>query len=878
MMIKSLINTVLIAAAVVMTAGAVRGQSEEIIVGEYLNLGPVEAPAEIFSQGEDLKGWVEKDAMDWTEYFPAEGDTLVFRTGVNGVWRKVTGEDWKLFEGAAEPQVDYTVFYISTGRRQKVTIKVETPYAGKLMVDGKSEAKCVTAGTAEAPNLLLAECDWHSGKHIVVVKAVKANGTRGDNWSTRVKVSPEEGIPVSSLSITTGKMRQFTQFDYYYELEEANGLTISPEGKFIAFERKIRKRSDLSSKQTIEVRQAKDGKLVREIEFGGSVSTPRFSEDGEHIYFRNSQDGGTVLWKQNLVTGETEKSLGPIKGLVKLILSPDEKFAYYTIDGERKTKGTDKYKMMTDLEERLTDWHDARCIYSAVLGGGTQTQVSAAGDFAVDEIALAPEGDVLYFTRRIAIEGRPFFQTEFWALNLLSGENRLLASMKAPFETRPLNLTILPGGKYLLCTMASRMSDDVEVNGRMMNLSETDIWRLNLQTSEFVNITGDRAAPSGEKGYTVDEYIGTVNSLMWNDKEKQLYFGAMVRGFNKLFSIEVENPHEIKEVDLGEVYVKDTDLAGDGRSLVYSGQGLNEFKRVMVYDLKSKKKQMIFDSGSRSKEKFEWGKFERWDFTDSLGETIDGWILYPPDFDSTKTYPCIVYYYAGVWMLDESFYYSYLFWAANGYVVYALSPVGCMAHGDNFSAYHTNDWGTYATQDIIEGTEKLIKEKPFIDAKRLGCYGGSYGGFTTMDLITKTDMFACAVSMYGISNIASYWGGGIWGYTYGDIALAKSYPWNRKDLFTENSPLFNADKITTPLLLLHGEADVNVPVLESEQMFTALNVLGKDVAMVKFPGEDHGIAGSAQVYVAHREMMLEWFDKYLKGQGQGWERRWKNGD
>ena len=128
--------------------------------------------------------------------------------------------------------------------------------------------------------------------------------------------------------------------------------------------------------------------------------------------------------------------------------------------------------------------------------------------------------------------------------------------------------------------------------------------------------------------------------------------------------------------------------------------------------------------------------------------------------------------------------------------------------------------------------------------------------------------------MYGISNIASYWGGGVWGYTYGDIALAKSFPWNRKDLFTDNSPLFNADKISTPLLLLHGEDDVNVPALESRQMFTALKVLGREVAMVTFPGEDHGIIGKFENYIAHREMMLEWFDKYLKDQPEGWDRRW----
>ncbi|MBU1708093.1 prolyl oligopeptidase family serine peptidase, partial [bacterium] len=121
-----------------------------------------------------------------------------------------------------------------------------------------------------------------------------------------------------------------------------------------------------------------------------------------------------------------------------------------------------------------------------------------------------------------------------------------------------------------------------------------------------------------------------------------------------------------------------------------------------------------------------------------------------------------------------------------------------------------------------------------------------------------------------------YWGGGIWGYTYGDIALAQSFPWNRRDVFVDKSPLFHADKIKTPLLLLHGIDDVNVPVLESEQMFTALKVQGKEVAYVRFPGEDHGIAGKFENYITHREMMLEWFDKYLKGQPDAWDARYKS--
>jgi dipeptidyl aminopeptidase/acylaminoacyl peptidase len=372
----------------------------------------------------------------------------------------------------------------------------------------------------------------------------------------------------------------------------------------------------------------------------------------------------------------------------------------------------------------------------------------------------------------------------------------------------------------------------------------------------------------------VDEYGGTLNSLFWNPSDERLYFPVLVRGFNKVYSLDVKNPSDIREVILPQVYIKQVDLSAEGNKIVYTGSELNQPDQVFVYDLKRKQIRMLLDPNAMALKNITFGKYERWDFTDSKGYLIDGWLIYPPDFDPNKKYPMIVYYYAGVGNLDESFYFFYQFWCANGYVVYQLTPVGAIAHGEKFADYHTNDWGTNATQDIIEGVQRLLSEKKFLDGERMGCIGASYGGFTTMDLITKTDMFKAAVALFGISDIASYWGGGIWGYTYGDIALARSYPWNRKDIFADKSPLYNADKVKTPLLLLHGEADVNVPELESEQMFTALRVQGKEVALVKFPGEDHGIAGKPENYLAHREMTLEWFDKYLKGQPQGWDRRW----
>ena len=155
-----------------------------------------------------------------------------------------------------------------------------------------------------------------------------------------------------------------------------------------------------------------------------------------------------------------------------------------------------------------------------------------------------------------------------------------------------------------------------------------------------------------------------------------------------------------------------------------------------------------------------------------------------------------------------------------------LNPAGAPGYGQKFADLHIDDWGYPAGSDIIEGVTKFVEAHPFVDGDRIGNFGRSYGGFMTMHLLTRTDLFAASVEVAGISNIAGYWGAGWTGFSYTDGTCPGCYPWNRRDVYVDRSPLFQADRIRTPLLLIHGTRDTNVVPTESEQMFTALRGLG----------------------------------------------------
>ena len=389
---------------------------------------------------------------------------------------------------------------------------------------------------------------------------------------------------------------------------------------------------------------------------------------------------------------------------------------------------------------------------------------------------------------------------------------------------------------------------------------------MDLTTKEITPITRD--------------FNPSVSLLQWNRTDGCIYFNTTDKDCQPIYRY-TPKKGTFEMLPLAEDVISSFTLADKAPQVAaYVGGGNTSTGVAYLYDGKKQTSKLLANPMQKMLDKIEFGRMEEWNFTASDGTTIEGMMCLPPDFDPEKKYPLIVYYYGGTTPTTRGMTspYSPQLFASRDYVVYVIQPSGTIGYGQEFSARHVNAWGDYTADNIIEGTKKFCEAHPFVNAERIGCLGASYGGFMTMYLQTKTDIFAAAASHAGISNVTSYWGEGYWGYSYNAIAAAGSYPWSQPDLFTKHGALFNADKIHTPLLLLHGTADTNVPIGESIQLYNALKILGRTVEFITVDGENHFIADYDKRVQWHNSIMA-WFAKWLQDSPEWWndlypERHW----
>lgn len=261
-----------------------------------------------------------------------------------------------------------------------------------------------------------------------------------------------------------------------------------------------------------------------------------------------------------------------------------------------------------------------------------------------------------------------------------------------------------------------------------------------------------------------------------------------------------------------------------------------------------------------------WGTVEHVDWTSFDGGRLRGLLYKPENFDASKKYPMIVYFYEKYSNEINSHYVpspsrstvNFTFYNSNGYIVFVPDI-----------NYRTGEPGPSAYDDIISGTMAMTR-LPYIDADRMGIQGQSWGGYQVAYLVTQTGLFKAAMAGAPVSNMTSAYGGIRWEsgivrqsqYEHGQSRLGANL-WDNRNLYIENSPIFYADKITTPLLIMSNDNDGAVPYYQGIELITAMRRLQKPAWLLCYNGEEHNLTKRPNRQDLSIRMS-QFFDHYLK--------------
>jgi dipeptidyl aminopeptidase/acylaminoacyl peptidase len=752
---------------------------------------------------------------------------------------------YALFPKAAEgSELRFLSFGVNADRYAKLKVAVTSPGMLELYVNGKKELSKTTAeDSLPSAKKVEKELAVNPGVTEFSVKYLSLSSSKLPQEAVSILVEAKD----SAVNLTERGEKRPIRINDILEGEKVSGASISPNGRFVVLSYASVNEEGKSSRYAAlyDTKTAKSLHMDKAMWWMPTSSKLYYTAQRGYHNALIGVDPATM--SESVIAANIPKDGDGFR------IAPNEQFLIYSIKESFDDRKGDLRNLQSP-QDRQEGYFDRRYLYRYDLATGVNRRLTY-GKHTTSLNDLSRDSRYLLFTvSDEQITERPFRKSSLLMMDLQT----LKVDTLWKDEKYAGSASFSPDGKKILISGAPDAFGGIALNvpqGTTANSYEGEAFIMSLSDRKVTEISKN--------------FDPSINRMAWHSDD-EIYLTVVEADYENVYRYSVAKKTFAK-LNLQEEVVRTFNPAKSAAIAAYVGVSASSSTRAYTCDLKNGKSTLISDPSKERLENIALGSVTDWNFTASDGALIKGRYYLPPDFDATKKYPLIVYYYGGVTptarVLETS--YPLHVYASLGYVVYTLQPSGTVGFGQEFSARHVNAWGKRTADDIIEGTKKFAAEHAFINEKKIGCIGASYGGFMTMYLQTVTDVFAAAVSHAGISSIASYWGEGYWGYAYSGTASADSYPWSNKALYVEQSPLFNAHKIKTPLLLLHGVEDTNVPVGESIQMFTALKILGRPVELIQVKGENHGIAAYKRK-LEWSYSIYAWFAKWLQDNPSWW--------
>jgi dipeptidyl aminopeptidase/acylaminoacyl peptidase len=679
----------------------------------------------------------------------------------------------------------------------------------------------------------------------------------------------------------------------WYRVTTVSQPAVSPDGKRVAFTVTTVRESENKRHQEVWVASIDGGAPQRWTSPGYESSAPRWTPDGTHLLFTSTRPpakGNTWALRADLPGGEAmQVPTVPSQGSV----SRSGKFAVWAeAMPQDSSAGTDAFTKMPLL---------ARPPFDAITQPADPTRFD--GRHFVDMVFKSNDRGFVP-SRRTARTWRPM---QLWSQPY--GDTTKTQLTRAAYSHRAPSVS--PDGRWIAFVADARLRPDSVVDLERDSLGKLPYDRVRDE-AERNDVDVFVMPVTGGTPRKVADWMGAESDLEWSPDGRQLAFiGRPARAkSSRIYVVDVQGgaprnllgtwqyePETITWLTNGTIRftaaiggrtaILDADLRGvaapreivGGRRRI-SGLSVAPDNSVMAWvgTSMTRPTELFITTGTGTNERqlthfndalnaeVAWSDAERFTYR-SVGDLeIEGWLMKPYGYDASKKYPVVLYIHGGPHSAyGENWFDEFQNLAAQGMFVLFTNPRGSSGYGADFTYSTRGRWGIEDYDDLMKAVD-IVARRPDVDATKIGASGGSYGGFMTTWMATKTQRFAAIQTDRTITD---------WTYWYGasDAQGLTEYefygkPWDNQALYDSLSPIRYVAKVRTPMLLVQSEEDFRTAMGSAEMWYTSLKKQGVPAELVRYPRSNHDLSrtGEPWLLVDRLGRLRQWFGYWLQGQ------------
>lgn len=565
---------------------------------------------------------------------------------------------------------------------------------------------------------------------------------------------------------------------------------------------------------------------------------PRWSADGRFLWFLSDRSGQSQYWKLPVDEfGEAMQVTRRSDGITRGVLSPDEKRILLSLSDAALAHDEEeggipppfvvtRRQFKRDAGDGYLTAAETRHLYIYDIAGDELHALTSGPDNETSG-AWSPDGSTIAFVSDRQPLQDAGYRTDIWIVPAGGGSPTRLTDS----DEQKYSPAFSPDGRQIAYLNAG---DGV--------YSVPHIVVMPAAGGDPVVLTA-----------SLDRWIGKFE---FSANGRYIWFTFDDAGATHLARVRIADGR-IEKVIEGDVHVSDFD-AGAGSKLAVLMNGRADTEDV--YHVDGSKRSRLTNLNAGYFDEIAVGEKRKVSFRSKDGTPVEAFLTLPPDYREGSRYPAILNIHGGpVGQFNWGYAFRTQYWAARGYVVIEPNPRGSTGFGEEYIRAIYKTWGITDYDDVIAAVDYAV-EAGIADPGRLAVTGYSYGGYMTNIVITETTRFRAAATGAGHSLIAANFGHDIYQQWY---VWELGLPWQDRENYERLSPFLRVGRVETPTLYLGGRIDWNVPVINAELMYQALQVRGIPTELVVYPDAHHG-GWPAEYERDYLERVIAWFDRYVR--------------